>query len=753
MQVGGKDKPFILPDGKGEKKRPTALPFHNKPSMSSVWLEHCKAFFKNSLRAELDNGHAFLWWAVAFGAGVAFYFMLPSEPWVLAFPCVAVAFVIVSRRSGNEVSYRLCMACLAISLGISAGSVRTWMVDAPILQAPIEYARVTGRIIQAEQYRTSGQRLIIDVEAIRGLSKEQLPERIRVTINKKVDPLMPGQRLEFGAKLQPPPEPVAPNSADFAFMAFFQKIGATGFVYGAPNMLENNKQGLAERARMSIERLRVQVKLHLQNTMQPDEASVAAALIVGDKSAIPDVVTENLRLSGLAHVLAISGLHMGLVTFTSFAAVLGSLALLPKLALTYNLIKIAALVSWFVAGSYLLISGQSIATIRAFIMVSVVMMALLAGRDGLTMRSVAIAAIITLLLWPEALVGPSFQMSFAAVIALIAAYEALTRWRSRKKAFTYKHDQSFWGLASNRLLLYIGGLAFTSLIAGFATAPVGAFHFHRIAPHSLFGNLAAMPIVGIIVMPSALAGMISIPFGLDAVPFKIMETGLGWVLAIAHYVAHLPEASQNVAQPSMISVILALSGFFWLCFHKERWRLLGILPIILAFICAPMRQSPDIYIARDGKTVALRDAETQTLSVAGLRFGRYDATQWLSAEGDNREIKKAILQDPWACDAYGCIINQKNLYKYDDQVSYKIALSQTYEALNDDCDIADILVTPLIAPVNCTAHFIYDKKFLEKYGATTLTLRLNGRIIENVTYPKRNRPWHNPDKIIDKTGP
>ena len=620
-------------------------------------LERARLSFIAATIHDLENGRGFPWLVVCFASGIWAYFELPREPQLWATVPLAVGIAIVAqvrRMRGKAAVASLVLASLA--LGLAVANHRTWSVAAPRI-AKERTVEVGGWVENVEQ-RENGYRLTILPARIADVEPTALPVRIRVTGRALPQPL-PGQAISFRARLSPPQGPVMPGGYAFDRAAYFDRVGAYGFIYGRtkPAVL-----GMPASWRLQITAaiadMRGRIGARIRQTLPGDAGAIAAALIVGDRGAVSEDSQENLRIAGLAHVLAISGMHMALVAGAIFFVVRAGLALSPGLALRHPIRSWAAAAALVAATAYLVISGASIATQRAYVMAAVIFIAMIAGRPAVTMRSVALAAAIVLTLTPEALLQPGFQMSFAAVIALVAAYRVWFEWRkrsqradaaelaSRSKAASILHFVVFWA----------SGLAMTSLIAGFATGPIALSHFHRASPLGLLANMAAMPLVSLLIMPFAVATVLAMPFGLDPLTLQPMGLGIDGMLAIAAKIAEWTPGSGVVGAIGDAPAILSVAGLLWLALWTSRWRLLGILPIAAAVVVAFAYQRPDILVSEDGRTVAVR-TQQGPLAVALGSGGKFEAEIWLRADGDaaalaERKAGSGVMN----CDEKACII-------------------------------------------------------------------------------------------------
>ena len=388
--------------------------------------------------------------------------------------------------------------------------------------------------------------------------------------------------------------------------------------------------------------------------------------MTGDRGGIPENTLQDLRDAGLAHLLAISGLHMALFAGTLFWGVRAALALVPGLALTAPIKKWAAALALAGAAGYLLVSGASVATQRAFVMFALIFIAVLTDRPAITLRNVALAALIILVLTPEAVLEASFQMSFAAAAALVAFYEGARGWVTRLSQAAVERGWAARGA------LYLGGIALTSIVASLATSPFAAFHFNRVVDFGLVANLAALPLVGFIVMPAALVAFILMPVGLEALPLWVAGQGIHAILWVAHQVASWPGAVSLL--PAMPQVTLAATA-------------LGGLRL------------PD-----------------GTLTLSSSRSGSFSGEVWLRRDADRRDVGEAA--GAFSCDGQGCV--------RDHPLLGTVSLARDWQAAMEDCQQADILVTPLYVPRRCAAPLIIDRGVLSRRGAHALYLEEGG---------------------------
>ena len=576
-----------------------------------------------TLRARLAGGLAalrprlFPFAPVLIGIGVSARFPLPADPAPALVAAVAVlaAAAAALRVRGGEGWHLPALAVVCLATGFLAAEVRAWRVDAPRLEWR-SYGPVQGRVVMIDRSQADQPRLTLDRVVLAGRAPDATPARVRVSLHGAAaqDALpLPGDTVLMTAHLAPPEGPVEPGGFDFRRMAWFDRLGAVGYTRTPVILWEPPGPGEA-----AVNRLRARMRAAVQDHIPGDAGAFAAALVTGDRAGISAGALQSLRDSNLAHLLAISGLHMGLLAAFVFGAVRAGLALVPPVALRINTKKVAAVVALAAGGFYLLLSGGNVATERAYVMVSVMLVAVLADRRALSLRSVALAACVILLIQPETLAEPGFQMSFAATVALIVAFGALRRPGERRRLPAW--------------LVPVFGVVFTSLVAGLATAPVAAAHFNRMSDYGLLANVLAVPLMGTLVMPAAVAAAVLAPLGLEGAALWVMAQGTRWILGVAGWVAGLEGAVTLIPAPGgMVLPVMAL-GVLWVMLWPGRVRWLGLAPALLAVALWTAGARPALLVAPDGALVGLMGPGGRALS--SPRGAGFAARQWLENDGD-----------------------------------------------------------------------------------------------------------------------
>lgn len=584
--------------------------------------------------AEREQGLTFLFLPVAMGAGAGLYYMAPADPplVVLGVGLVVALLVAVLTREHHIAAARGAGYAAALLAGALASGIEV-RIDTVLLDSDVT-TTIAG-VVEAREFDPDGRvRYLVRLVSTAEPELRRPPLRARLAARSRHEPVPVGTVISGRVRLSAPSGPVMPGGYDFAFRAFVDGIGAQGFFYRAPGRIgqPEMEEGWVSSARLGLRRAREHISARIRDVLPGDPGGIAAALAVSDRRGISEPVVDALRATGLAHILAISGLHMALAAGTLYIGIRKSLAVFPALVEALPVKKFAAIGALMTATAYLMISGGSVATQRAWVMLAIMLVAVLADRPALTMRNVALAAIVIILISPSAVVGPGFQMSFAATAALISAYAAIairTRHRSAGP------DLRLSGSGPRRWLAIAGkallGLAITSLVAGLATGLFSAHHFHRVAGNGLLANLMAMPLVTFVVMPAGLLAMLLMPFGLDAWPLLVMGQGLEGVIAAANCV-HSLGGDLNVGQIPLATTLLAGAGFVVLVFLKSRLRLAGLVLIGLGAVCAlpPIApRAPDILVSESGDLVGL--AGPQGLASNAARPNDFVFGQWQTA--------------------------------------------------------------------------------------------------------------------------
>ncbi|PWR25836.1 ComEC/Rec2 family competence protein [Zavarzinia aquatilis] len=533
----------------------------------------------------------FLWLPVGIGAGIALYFALPVEPSPLASALPALvfgaAYVGLRRHKGLAV---VLLALLALSLGFGAAKWRAERVGTSVLAQRLAPLELEARVHEMEARPGERPRAVLG-DILGGDGHAPLPRRIRVTFDPDMlaAPFPPGARIRFTGILLPPPGPVMPGAPDYGRNLWFDGIGAVGYATAAPQLLAGSAGGLDAWRQRAADGLVL--------AMPAPEGGIAAALMLGLRGAVPEAVEARWRAAGISHILSISGLHIGLAAGVILFSLRLLLAAVPFLSLRFPVKKWAAAAAILSAGAYMVVAGMDVPAQRSFIMTGIVLFAVLVDRLAITLRLVAIAAAIVLLIEPESLTAPGFGMSFASVTALVAAYEA-----ARTRVASWRAGGGWL----RRGLLALGGILASSVIATLATAPFAIAHFGRLSVYGLAANLLAIPVTGFVIMPAAVATAVLAPLGLEAPALAVLGFGIRLVDDLAIAIEPLPGAAMAVPAMGQGALLLFVLGGLCLCLWRGGFRLSG-LPLIAAGFAlwlAGTMQTPLLLIHGEGRAVA-----------------------------------------------------------------------------------------------------------------------------------------------------
>lgn len=675
---------------------------------------------ENALEAQAQQFA--LWIPVLFGLGIACWFVLPSEgQWVaalLAFAMCAAGGVALGGRAGRL----LLWAGLLAAAGMALVWTRAEMVAAPRLERPVTTV-VSGRVERVERLagRGIGRVMLVDSRSHPGL-------RVRVSARMdQIAKVQSGALVEIHARLMPPAPPVIPGGYDFARAAWFKGIGATGRALGAPAILAPAAE--TEGFWLWLDRLRGKLTQHLQNRIGGGEGGIAAALVTGDQGGVPDDVAQALRDSGLAHLLSISGLHVAAAVGFAMLATRRLLALSVYAATYWPLTLIAAGVGAGAGVAYSLLAGGEVPTVRSCIAALLVLLGLALGRDAITLRVVAAGAFIILLFRPEALVGPSFQLSFAAVIAIVALHEL--PWLRQRLA---KREEPWWA-GSGRSLI---GLLLTGLVVEAALAPIGLFHFNRMGVYGAFANIIAIPLTTFVIMPLEAIALLLDPLGIAAPFYWLLKGTLAGLIGLATHVAALPGGVALSPTMPRIAFGLMLLGGLWLALWRGRIRLAGLLPIALGAGLAMLAPAADVLVTGDGRHAAVLGRDGQ---VHMLRAHAGDYVREVMMDASAATLAEPLDNSPIArCGPDACVAD---IWKDGRRLRLLATRSPVFidRALFEPaCRSADIVISDRRLPQWCMPQWLKaDRALLARTGG--LTIHAGSGRVRTVAEDGGDHPW------------
>lgn len=683
--------------------------------------------FAETLEAERER--RLLWLPVLLATGIGLYFGLRAEPLPLSGTLAAVSALLLIALAGPEAGRlrALGLILFTVALGFTAAQARTALVDTVMLAEPVHRITLTGRIRDfagdADAYQ-----LLLDRVSSSDLPADQTPGLIRLNGKGTLDPaLRRGQWVRLRGGLFPPPGPPAPQAFDFQRHAFFLGLGAVGYASGPPEPIVGPPPDRWTRLTYGLEDLRSGVHRRILDSAPEGAAgTVMAALMTGNRDAIPPEILAEFRAAGMAHLLAISGLHMTLVAGLIYLLTRRVLALVPALAVAHPIKKWAACAGLLAAVCYVLLVGSPVPTVRSVLMTGLVMTAILVDRNPFTLRTVAFAAFLLLLVRPDSLLGASFQMSFAAVTALIAAFETLeprwARWRAQVGG------PWRWGL-------YLLALMTSSLVASLATTPFSIFHFNAMANYGPLANMIAVPLTAWWVMPWAVVAFAAMPLGLEPGPLLLMSWGVEGLLALAAFTARQPGAVTDLAAFPLSALVILTLGALWLCLWRGRWRLWGLAGVAAGLWLAITAPLPIAFVHGDGATLAVRLSDGR-LAVSNSARNDFAVGVWgnrvAAPESVDWPESGFLDHGRLGCDPLGCAFRPRP--------DLLIAFPRTPDGQIADCPEAAAALQPFAA-LPCPAAIPLGPTALAHEGAHSLTLTRDGLAVLSARAWRGDRPW------------
>lgn len=694
-------------------------------------LEKLAGYFSHQEETRL------LWPPVFIAIGIALYFSLMTEPSYAATGGFLAGGAILAmggrrlyaRRSGDVPVYLLYLVLSAfflVALGFALSQLRAYTAGTPMILEEGRPAQLEGSIAHMEvQENGKGMKILLEDVAIEKKNPDATPRRVRMTVRTKMpDNLEVGDRIKFLARLMPLAPPAMPGAYDYARHFYFEGVGGTGFALSPVTLVAKNTSwtGWLESSRMRLAD-------KVGHVVTGPSQGIVIALMTGERAAIADDDWQALRASGLAHIISISGLHVAMVAAPVFFLVRLFLAMIPALALRYDIKKIAACVALAACTAYVGFVVPSVPTTRALLMTGVGLYAIMIDRSPFSMRLVGLSAILVLVITPESLWSASFQMSFAAVTALVAVAD----WM-RPLWIRLRRDGGF----IRRVLLYLVGAIITSFVASIATAPFVLYHFQQNPTYSVLGNLMAMPLSGLVIMPGIILSYILLPLGVGDGALMATGWGVDRMLDVARFVEALPGAVTTGKMLPPLVLYMATLGGLALILCRGQWKLLSLIPLAAAMVVSAQARAPDVLVSAKGELVLLREGERIFLS--SIKKEKFIREEWIKRLG-------ATDQDPQPFPREGRIILSEGASIGCDRAAcriatgaQKISFGKSYAALVQDCGWADILVTSVYLSKDfCPQARMIDGRFLSREGAVAIYKGDNR--IETVAARRGIRPW------------
>ncbi len=659
-------------------------------------------------RAEFDRVP---WLAVAFAAGIGSWFLLKTaSAWItLIALLLLVAMLAALLWRGHEGRARTRLGLLSLAVVFCAGIATVWVRSEVVGADPIERPTVetlNGFVLERiDQPARDRFRLVLATRF--GADLEARKVRVNVPLTNDQKGLREGAVVRLRARLMPPGPPVLPGGYDFARAAWFDGLAATGSLIGEISIIE------APKAAGTGSQWQRQLSAHVRSQMEGNGGSIAAAFASGDRGAIAETDRDAMRDAGLTHLLAISGLHVGAVIAAAYLITLKSLALFPFLALRMRLPIVAAAVGACAGIGYTVLTGMQVPTVRSCVAAMLVLLALALGREPLSLRMVAFAAMFVMALWPEAVIGPSFQMSFAAVLAIVSLHSA-----APIKAFLAAREESWFARLVRRVVM----LFTTGLVIELALMPIVLYHFHRAGLYGAAANVLAIPLVTLVSMPLIALGLLFDLAGLGMPFWWLAERSLDALLGLAHWVSSQPGAVKLFPHMGLTSILLFVGGGLWLALWSSRMRLLGLLPVCVASLSLAWTSHPDILITRDGRQVGITTddgrlislraprssfAQDSLIELAGVAATPIAMTDWPEANCSDEFCVLRIVRDgrPWSA------LLTRNRVRVEER------------ALAAACERVDIVVADRVLPRSCRPLWLKaDKRMLDHAGGMSIYL-------------------------------
>ncbi|MDZ4306563.1 ComEC/Rec2 family competence protein [Allopontixanthobacter sp.] len=683
-------------------------------------------------RAGFDRGP---WLTIFFAAGIGAWFTL-GKPWqwstaIGAALLAAIAAAALWREQDNRAELRLAVTAVALvfAAGIAVVWARSEMVGAQPLERP-QIMRIEARVLARENQPAQDRvRLILAMrDPAAGIAR-----KIRVNVPENDDDELIGTEIGEGAiirlrvRLMPPASPMLPGGYDFARSAWFQGFAATGSVMGEIEIIEPATPG------GSIAKLQRRLASHVRSQLDGSPGSIAAAFASGDRGGIPEADEDAMRDSGLTHLLSISGLHVSAVIAAAYLLAIRLLALWPWLTLRVRLPVLAAGIGALAGIGYTLLTGSEVPTVRSCVGAVLVLIALALGREPLSLRMVATAALFVLLLWPESLIGPSFQMSFAAVLAIVALHNC-----APVRGFLAPREESWLSRMGRRAFM----LLVTGMVIEIALMPIVMFHFHRAGVYGAFANVIAIPLVTFLSMPLIAIALVLDSVGLGAPVWWLAGKSLELLLAIAHWTADRPGAVKLLPEMGGALFALFVAGGLWLALWQGRVRLLGLVPAALAALLMALKPAPDLLVSGDGRHVGIAGEGNRLLVLRGNRSS-FASDNLLEMAGMNG-TPLPLTEWPGAdCSREFCVVTLTRGGRL-----WHVLMARGRElvderALAAACDRSDIVIADRYLPFSCQPRWLKaDRNLLGQTGG--LSIYLGDERFDTVAASQGEHGWWRP---------
>ena len=740
--VSGQAEQAGLGGGEGANRRGAsigALPWRGPGIAPSLAVAQLLAWLKAAALSEIESRRLFLWVPVAAGAGVVLHLTADHEPtlWLVGALCLAAAIGAVATRNRPWL-FGICVAIAAILAGMLSAGMRVALVAAPVLDR-VRIVTLSATVEQID-HRREGARIVLRVDKAEGLAADRTPYRVRVT-TKREPGVDAGSYVTLKARLLPPSHAALPGGYDFARDAYFARLGAVGSILGKiERATPPSAPGWLARLHMAIDRMRNELARRVAASVAGDAGAIAVAMVTGKRDFLSEETRDLVREAGIFHIITISGVQMTLVAGILFYVARLALTLLPGFALRHPIKKWAAGFAIVGAIAYDIMTGSRVGTERALFMTMIMLSAVIVGRPALTMRNLALAALAVIIFEPEAIMGASFQLSFAAVAALVAVYEARVASRM-KTAAAGGQSAAMWQPQRSSLMFdpvtmlhraghWLREIGLATLCATAATASFMAYDFHELSPYVLIGNPLTLTLIEFFAVPGALLGAALYPLGLDGPVWAYVGLGISLVLEVARLIAAAPGSTIHLRDFAPWSIaFLSMAVLCMVIWRSWAMRITAI-PFALIGIAGALNGPRfDIVIPPSGESIAARGPDGR-LQIIGRKTNSFAAEQWLRADGDGRKPAKAVAG---TCDKTACIAMLED--------GRMVSLIHDRAAFHEDCARVALIVTTEYVPAYCAAKLVIGRKQLDAAGAIAISVSGTDFTLRTARTPTEDRPW------------
>jgi competence protein ComEC len=670
---------------------------------------------------EVERAQLPPWFVVGLGSGIAAWFAFGGPNQWIALLCVSASAALAGFGLGRGRAGRaLGWFTLAVTFGCALAWVRAEQVAAPRLSRP-EVATFKARVERVEMLVAKGS-----VRLTLAPASADLPPRVRVSMDSDSVPggLAYGASIRVRARLAPPPPMALPGTYDFARDAWFKRIGAAGKALGPVEVIEPAPPS-------GLDTLRQRLGQHIRERIAGGASGIAVALVTGDQNSVSEDDADAMRASGLTHLLSVSGLHIAAVVAAAMLFSLRLLALSERLALRFNLVLVSAGVGAAAGIAYTLLTGAQVPTVRSCVAALLVLLGIALGREAISLRLVAVGALVVLLFRPEALAGASFQMSFAAVTAIIAFHSTTFARRVFER-----REEGF----PMRLARSLAAIVATGLTVEVALIPFALFHFHRAGLYGVAANVVAIPLTTFVIMPLEAGALMLDALGVGTPLWWLTGAAIGALLKLAHIVADAPGAVAMMPSMPPWAFGSMVAGGLWLCLWNSRLRMFGLLPVAIGAVAAWLSPTPDMLVTGDGRHLVVVSGDGRPLL---LRDGAGDFVRELFSEaaGFDGEPKNLGSTPFSACSRDSCAAIIPKAGSHWRLLATRSSTRIDWQTLTAACASADIVVSDRRLPRGCTPRWLkLDRQALARTGGLAIYLGASPRV-ESVAERLGDHPW------------